>query len=300
MPHLAFAALLGLTSLHAQDVLHLQDGRKLRGKVQRLASQSIAMLEVLPGGRGSAQRDIPPDQVAFIDFAPLPGEAEALADPANAAMEKRLLELWQEKSVNLRWPSNNAGLIGLTLAGQSMKSGDPLLIERAFRIYSLIEKEDWDEKRRDEAKRGRLRCLIQLKRIDEAIAEAQKLAESDEEPGLLLEAGLVLAQADFERLKIFEKDHPRWMEDDELAAARTKLYHQTLDQFLQAPLFHGSMEDKAAESLWGAVQVHLFAKENRAALDRARDLLQLYPKTSQAAEARKLLPSETPAPSPDQ
>lgn len=296
----AFFLLLSLAGVHAQDVLHLQDGRKLRGKIQRLASQSISMLEVVAGGRGSAQRDIPPEQVAFIDFAPLPGEAEALANPANAAMEKRLLELWQEKSVNLRWPSNNAGLIGLTLANQSMKAGDPLLVERAFRIYTLVEKEDWDEKRRDEAKRGRLRCLIQLKRIDEAIAEAQKLAESDEEPELLLEAGLVLAQADFERLKIFEKDHPRWMEDDELTSTRTKLYHQTLDQFLKAPLFHGSMEDKAAESLWGAVQVHLFAKETRAALDRAGDLLQLYPKTAQAAEARKLLPTEAPAKSPDQ
>jgi len=290
------------TGLHAQDVIHLQDGRSMRGKIQRLANQSIALLEILPSGIGSAQRTLPVDTVKFIDFAPLPGEAEALANPANAAMQKRLMELWQEKSVNLRWPTNNAGLIGLTLAQELMKQTDPGLIERAFRIYSLMEKEDWDTGRRDIAKKSKLRALIALKRLDEAIAEARQLAASDEDPAILLEARLVLAEADFGKLKLFETDHPRWMEDEELTQQRTKLYHQVLDQFLDAPLFHGSIEDKAAESLWGAILVHQFAKEPKLAADRARDLIELYPNTPQAALARpiaapaKASPSPTPPP----
>ena len=98
----------------------------------------------------------------------------------------------------------------------------------------------------------------------------------------------MLAQADFEKLKKFETANPRWADDDDLKAERGRLYHQVLDQFLHAPLFHGSAEEKAAESLWGAVQVHQFAREPALAAERARDLLELYPASPQAAQARAI------------
>lgn len=294
---LGFGVGLVLPSLlHGQDVVHLQDGRAMRGKLQRLSSQGVAMQEALPGGIGFAQRNIPVDQVKFIDFAPLTGETEALANPVDPAMQKRLMELWQEKSVHLRWPANNAGLIGVTLAQELMKQTDPGLIERAFRIYSLVEKEDWDEARRDLAKKNKLRALIALKRLDEAIAEARQLAATDEDPAILLEARLVLAEADFGKLKLFEAEQPRWMEDTQLTEQRTELYHQVLDQYLDAPLFHGSVEDKAAEALWGVVQVHLFAKEPQMAAEHARDLLELYPNSPLAAQAKPLALPVTPSP----
>ena len=282
--------------LWAQDVVHLQDGKKRSGKIQRLSSQGIVMLEVLPG-IGSAQRSIPMDQIRFIDFAPLSGEEEALANPASESMKKRLGELWQEKSVHLQWPTNNAGKIGLTFAEELFKESEPAAFERCIRIYGLIEKEDWDLERRAVAKKGRLRCLIALKRLDEAIAEARQMVTDDDDPALLLEARLVLAQADFERLKLLEQDHPKWTEDKDLVEERTKLYHDVLDQFLNAPLFHGSIEDKAAESLWGAVQVHQFAKEPRLAAEKARDLIELYPGTPQAQLAKPLAAALEPSPS---
>ncbi len=274
--------------IHAEDVVHLNDGKILRGKILRLATPLVTMELQLPGGVGSAKRDFDPSLIKFIDFAPFPGEAEALAQAATAEGQKRLWEIWQEKSINLKWAQNNSGQLGLTLAQQLLKQRDPFILERALRIFIQVEADDWDEERKAEAKKGRLRALIALKRVDEAITEARALANDSEDPSLLLEARQVLAIADFERLKLFEKDHPRWMDDDDLTDERTRLYHDVLDQFLHAPLFHGSVDDKAAEALWNVVELHLFAKEPILAAQRASDLLKLYPSSPYAEKAKPL------------
>ncbi|MCB1211962.1 MAG: hypothetical protein KDK97_21755 [Verrucomicrobiales bacterium] len=280
--------------IHAEDVVHLNDGKILRGKILRLATPLVTMEMQLPGGVGSAKRDFDPSLIKFIDFEPFPGEAEALAQTETADGQKRLWEIWQEKSINLKWAQNNSGLLGLTLAQRLLKQSDPFLLERALRIFIQIENDDWDEERQAEAKKGRLRALIALQRVDEAITEARALANDSEDPSLLLEARQVLAMADFERLKAFEKEHPRWMDDDDLTDERTRLYHDVLDQFLHAPLFNGSVDDKAAEALWSVVQLHLFAKEPTLAAQHARDLLELYPNSPFAEKAK---PLAAPAPS---
>lgn len=287
---------IGLISctLHAQDRVHLTDGRIAQGRILNLAKPLVSMELKLQGAAGSAKREFPADLIDFIDFAPLPGEAEALANPADAKHQERLLELWREKSVNLGWPTNNAGDIGLALADQLLKQSDPDLIDRAFRIYSLLEQDDWDPVRRARGQRGRLRCLIALKRIDEAIFEARAVARASEDPELLIEANHVLAMAEFEKLRRFEDENPRWDQDDDLTITRTQLYQQTLDQLLHTPLFHGSVENMAAESLWQVVQLHQFAKEIPQALSRAKDLAQLYPKTPQAEQAMQLLETVKP------
>ena len=286
---IALIAFLLACRAGAQDRVHMKDGRIAQGRILNLATSKISMELQLPGVSGFSKRDFDPELVRFIDFAPLPGEAEALANPSDPKQQETLLKLWQEKSVRLPWPSNNAGDIGLVYADSLLKASSPELIERAFRIYSLIEKDDWDEARKDKAKTGRLRSLILLGRIEEAINEAQIVARESEDPDLLIEARQVIAKAEFEKLKRFENEHPRWDQDDELTEARTGLYQQVLDQFLHTPLFHGSVETRAAESLWQVIEVHQFAKEASLALERARDLVQLYPKTPEAAKAQALL-----------
>lgn len=285
------------TAAAAQDVVHLQDGRALHGRLERLASREIVLVETLPGGRGTARRNLLPDNIRFIDFSPLPGEAEALADPVK--QERRLLELWQEKSVHLGRPASNAGAIGLALQRECLRHDDSLLAERALRIGDLVAREDWDPRRRAEARRGCLRALLKLRRLDEAVAEAERLARSEDDPDLLLEAGLVLAQAEFERLREFETAHPRWRDDEAHAVERTRLYHRSLDLFLRLPLFHGSAEERAAEALWGAVQVHRFTGEAEAVRERTNDLLALYPNTAAAKQALQPPSTASPAAHPN-
>lgn len=289
---LAFVFVFAASAL-ADDFVHLHDGRVLQGKITRVATISVSMKVRLPGVAGTADREIDMKTVNFIDFEPLPGEEEALAKPDATESAARFKEIWASRSNLLPFSESNAGRIGLHVAADLLASDDPVYQERALAICRMIEKDDWDEARRAEAQKGKLRTLIALKRVDEAMAEARHLAQTTEDPSLVLEARLVLAAANFERLKTFEKDHPRWMDVDDLTSERTALYHQVLDEFLYAPLFHGAAEDKAAEALWQVVQVHRFAKEADAARDHASDLIALYPSMPQAEHAKAFL-AESP------
>lgn len=273
----------------ATDYLHLHDGRVLQGKITRVTSLSVSMNLRLPGVTGNANREIAMKKVNFIDFEPLPGEEEALTNPDDPKNPARLKELWAKTSNLLPFPENNAGQIGLHVANHLLQSGDATYQERALGIFQMIEKEDWDGTRRATAQKGKLQSLIILNRIDEAMSEARQLAQTTEDPSLVIEARLVLAKGDFERLKTFQDEHPRWMDDDDLATERTTLYHQVLDQFLHAPLFHGSVDEKAAEAMWQVVQVHRFNGDLPSARQRATDLIALYPAMPEAARAKSFL-----------
>jgi hypothetical protein len=273
----------------ALDRVHLTDGKVMEGEILNLAEAGLSMNLRLPGVSGFAKREVAVDTVDFIDFSPIPGLEEAMANPKDAGQQAVMLKLWQEHSVRLRWPTNPIGKMGLVFAEALYEGGGNDLVERAMRIYALIEKEDWDELRRARAKSGRLRCLIRLQRFDEAIVEARQMAEETDDPRLVIEAGLVIAEGDFAKFKAFEEKHPRWDQDDELTEERIKRYHALLDQFLQAPLFYGAVEDLAARGLWRAVEVHQYVQEPLLAVERARDLVKLYPQAEEAVLAKKLL-----------
>ena len=116
------------SSAAAQDRVHLKDGRIAQGRILNLATSKISMELQLPGVTGFSKREFDPELVNFIDFAPLPGEAEALANPSDAKQQEVLLKLWQEKSVRLPWPANNAGDIGLAYADEVLKKATPELV----------------------------------------------------------------------------------------------------------------------------------------------------------------------------
>lgn len=296
-----FFSVLGLclvfvAPLSADDFVHLHDGRVLQGSISRVTTLSISMKLRLPGVSGMANREIDMKTVRFIDFEELPGVAEALEDPQAPENAKRLKEAWAAISNRLPFPASNAGEVGLRVADALLASEDEVYQRRALGIFRMIEAEDWDEARQAEAQKGKLRTLIALNRIDEAMTEARQLAQTTEDPSLVLEARLVLAKADFQRLKTFETEHPRWMEDNDLVIERTALYHQVLDGFLYAPLFHGSVEDKASEALWQLIEVHRFAQEMEPARQRATDLIALYPSMPEAKMAQAFLDSTPDSP----
>ena len=136
----AFIAMLMLSAgwASAQDVLHLTDGTVYRGRLKNLASTQIQMEVQLPGVAGSAERRFETHQVEFIEFAPLKGEAEALANPDSPTQQERLLALWQEKSVRLAWPTNNAGSIGLAYADILLESADSALLSILTEANALL------------------------------------------------------------------------------------------------------------------------------------------------------------------
>ncbi len=279
-----------VTVVRSQDVVFLRTGPPLKGKIE-LAGEALVKFRVMletTAGTGWAMRDLKWEEIEAIDFAPLPGEAETLAHPTAAALPE-LGRLWLERKKLLARPRSNAAAIGLASAELLIADSSAARRQTGLQIFTEVAATAWSETDRARGREGRLRALLALGRAEEAVKEATELAAKTEDPGMLIEARHVLALASFDKLKKLVATHPKWREEDAVLPERNRLYHETLDLFLYPHLFHGSREETAARGLWSAAQVYEHAAEPARAAECATDILQLYPATAAAAEAKKYL-----------
>ncbi|MCB1235202.1 MAG: hypothetical protein KDM91_09040 [Verrucomicrobiae bacterium] len=280
------------TGLRAQDVLHLKTGQTVPCAIEAVTDNIVTFR--LPGmAKNAPPRSAKMEAVEFIEFAPLPGEAKVLADPAKAPPET-LEKLWTDKSRLLGRPRSNAGALGVLHARALLRGDDPLFWQRAIVICDRVRERDWDEKVRHDARETRVQALIRLERFDEARKEVAALTAETDDPGLTISLDHALARADLRKLIALQAENPRWEEDDFVRPERNRLYHEAVDRFLRPFLFHGTRETEAARGLLDAAEAHAVAgneAERRAVL---ADLLAIYPNTEAAAAARgQTDPSQT-------
>ncbi len=275
----------------ALDVLHLKEGDPVKCQILEITDKIVRIkvtIDVPGGGAAFATKVVGMGRVDFIDFGPLAGEGYLL-ESGTADDLKDLERTWDAKRAHIHRPNSNAGELGLKYADTLRASGKRADIELARALYSKIEEEDWEGKRRLQARQGRLQTLLALGEVEAAVREAEEIASQTEDPGILMDAKFVLASADFDRLKKLVEENPRWGQDDVVRPERNRLFNGTLDQYLFPYLFHGSDRASASRGLWSAVEVYLFSGEKDAALARAGDLLRLYPGSEYAERAEKLI-----------
>lgn len=287
--------------LRAEDVVHLKgEEQPLRCEIEAITDKIlICRISVdLGGGQtGSSKRTLATAQVDFIEFAPLPGEIEILENP-EAATGDALERLWNEKLRLLHRPRSNGGKIGLLFGNALLAADDRFSRQRAISVFEKIRELDWNTGNHAAAWKGIVQAQIRLGLLDEALAGAEKLAAETGDPELLIEARYAAARAEFEKLEALVEENPRWEEDDLVRPERNRLYHETIDRFLWPYLFHGTREESAARGLVAAAEVYRFGNEPDLARACLTDAVALYPDTSPAAEARKLL-SQTNEESPN-
>jgi tetratricopeptide (TPR) repeat protein len=291
-------AFIFVSAAIAEDVVHIKDHDPVEGEIQFINEEKVTLkttIELAPGQFGSRTVDIAAKFIDFIEFEPLPGETEILADPAAADLSA-LEALWDAKRVHLGRPRSNAGQVAMAYAERLLEVDSEIQRQTAHEIFEKVEKNDWNRENEQLAKQGRLRALIALGQIEEAIGEAEKMAEESEDPRALIEAKFVLGIAEFNQLKALEEEHPKWMEDDEVRPKRNEHYNNALDRFLFSYLFYGSEETASARGLWMAAEVYSLAKDTRNAQRCAEDIVRLYPNTIFKPRAEQLLLSysETP------
>ena len=277
-------------SAEARDVLHFVNGEPVNCEVIEITDKIVRVrlsIEVA-GGQAFSTKIFSRNDVAVIDFGPLPGET-LLLESAGLEDLAALEELWDLKRANIALPNSNAGEVGILYGEVLLGSEGRLAPTRAKELFTKIETSDWNEARRLRARQGRLRTLLVMGEIEEAIAEATRLASETQDDAILAEAEFILATADFNKLRVLVDENPRWIEDDEVRPLRDALYHDVMDRFLRPYLFQGSDEEAAARGLWSAVEVYLSADKEAAAVQRAEDIVALYPGSSYAGRAREML-----------
>jgi tetratricopeptide (TPR) repeat protein len=270
------------------DVIFLKDGSRRVGK---LAGQDGDMLRIqirIIPGQPSATVGIPRSEVERIEFADDEERDEFLrrAEVADLLLAARY---WGVGERFLEITGSPAARVGLRYAELLLATDNRAIRERALDLYRRIESSAWNENDRAAARRGRLRAMIATGNAAEAVAEARELAEAAEEPFVLIEAKYILASVAARELKDLEESNPRWEEDIFVRPERSRLYNESIDLFLFAPLFFGSDVEPAARGLWGAMEIYLASGDMMPAMETARDLLALYPGTPQAARAEEYL-----------
>ncbi len=269
----------------AQDVIHLQSGEAVAGRIDAITDTVINVtLPVVGIGGGTARRTLQTPQVEFIEFGFAEGEQAAFA--ARVSASASLLKSWWEYSLpHLHRPRSRTAAWGAAYADAILRDEGAAGATQALGLFDRIIARAWAPEDVSAARQGRLRALMAGGQLEVAIAEARHFAAETKDEALLLEVEHLLAVADFEKLRALEQEHPRWVEDDEVRPLRNELYHRTLDRFLRPHLFHATNETAAARGLFFAAELFAFAGEKEEARARWTDLIKLYPDTSEAKEA---------------
>jgi hypothetical protein len=284
----------------AQDVIHFKNGSPpLQGQVLLMAVDLVKMKIIIESAQGtaSAERSFNQSEIDHIDFA-VPKELETLLSKPTSAAIPKLMVSWNEVRSHCGRPEHYAVRVGMTLADLSLRPHREAVVstllakaevERALGIYTHLEKSAWSPSVRQAARRGRLRAWLCQGKHQEAEAEAKRMASDEEDPGLLIEARLIMAFSLETKLNEFLKTHPRWQQDDEARPQRDQLYHEAVDAYLWPSLFHGTEVEPAARGLLKAAQLQHAAGDATPARACLEDILSIYAQTTAAEPARKLL-----------
>ena len=278
----------------AQDAIELADGTTRPGKVVG-ADENVFRLRIPPPvpGQPAATVSINRADVERIVFGP-DADLEALVkDPVIGRMAFARV-LWQRMEPFLSVPESPAAKAGMVYGDILLLSPDPNRHNEAFVLFQRIEAEAWDASDREAAMRGRLKAMLALGQIDEASQEAEALALEAEDPGLLLDTKLLLAETRLAALRTLLEDNPRWQEDPPVRAERDKLFNEALDLALYPFLFYGTAQEQSAKGLWLAHEAYSLAGQTEAAREVATDITSLYPETRYATPAREALQKEKP------
>lgn len=283
-----------LPAVTAQDTVEYLDGNTRRGRIVG-ADERVFQLSIpapIPGQQ-PAMITIIRSSVDKILFGPDPDIETLSKDPVLARLAFARL-LWRRQEPFLAVPESHAAKAGMLYGEILLLSSDPARQTEALSLFERIEKEAWDPTDRETATRGRLKALLRLGRVDEASAEAQALAGRDDDPGLLLETKLLLAQTRIAALRELLDDNPRWSEDPPVRSQRKQLLDDALDLSLHPFLFHGTAHEQVAQGLWLAHAAYLLAGDTAAAREVASDIVSIYPETRYAGPAREALLESKP------
>jgi hypothetical protein len=287
--------------LLAQDVILLKNGGNRVGEIDSVDETTLKLRVPLQVPATSANSATPASAIVNIPRA----DIEAIEFKADPNQENHLLtatpqrtweieEDWKRIEQWLSVPRSPAGSIGCKLGELLVESKDPEKAATALELFTRIEKNSWSEQDKTRAKQGRLRAMVGIGRVAEAIAEAKQLAADTENPEILIEANYIMAQAAEVDFNAFLKENPRWEQDPFVIDKRHELYNRVLELYLYPSLFYGSDNARSARGLWGAVTVYQTTGELPLAIETARDITILYPETSEAKRAEAFLDSLKP------
>lgn len=281
-------AVAGISPLAAQDTVQMTDGSSRNVKI--LGAQGDSYLISLPSpvpGQRAGTTTMKRDGVSRILFGPDPVLDAISANVVPGSLPSARAR-WGALQPFLAIPESRAGQAGCLLGEILLKLNDPARHEEAMVLFREIEAGAWNVADRQRATRGRLMAMIRQGRLEEASLEAEQIERTADEPELVIEIRLLLAEARLASLRKLLAENPRWSEDPPVRAERARLIHEGVDLALFPFLFHGTKRGPSARGLWLAHEIYREAGDEQAARDVATDLTAIYSETPEASKAAAL------------
>jgi hypothetical protein len=286
----------GQDARNGQDTIFLRQGEAIAGRIGGFDGRTIRLRRFLQPLSGTASQSEPVcvsvtvqvSHVERVEFCSDEARDRKLREATTANMSE-IEALWRETFLWLSIPKSPAGEIGLRYGDLLLSAGGFARAEKALEIFKIIEASSWSQGAKAGARQGRLRAMIATGHAQEAIAEAEDIVRTAEDPSVLIEAKFILAQTAHRALEKFVTDNPRWKEDPFAIPERNRLYDRALALYLYPALFFGSETNSAARGLWGALEIYRSAGDLEQALEVSYDLVSMYPETVHAKQAQALI-----------
>lgn len=285
---------------HAEDVLFMKNGVQRVGTIVGFDGRAFRLQVALAQPAGStvastaprATVSVPRAEVERIEFSADAARDEFLKTATTEQVD-RVGILWRRAEPLLGIPRSAAGRIGLVYGDLLLQTRKPDDAAAALGVFRAIEAGAWNEEDKADAGRGRLRAMIATGDAKSAVREAMKLAETSEDPSVLIEAKFILGRAADEGLRKLVADNPRWQEDVNIIPEHARLLNEALDNYLYPALFFGSDAESASRGLAAAVELYRFVGNAPVAIETARDVVTFYPDAPAARPSREFLASLT-------
>jgi hypothetical protein len=286
----------GEDARNGQDTIFLRQGEAIAGRIAGFDGRTIRLLRFLQPLSGTASESEPVcvsvtvqvSHVERVEFCSDEARDRKLREATTANMSE-VEALWREALPWLSVPKSPAGEIGLRYGDLLLSAGGFASAEKALEIFKMIEAGSWSHGAKAGSRQARLRAMIATGHAQQAIAEAEEIVRTAEDPSILIEAKFILAQAAHRALEKFVTDNPRWREDPFAIPERNRLYDQALALYLYPALFFGSEINAAARGLWGALEIYQSAGDLEQVLEVSYDLVSMYPETVHAKQAQALI-----------
>jgi hypothetical protein len=276
--------------LSAADTIYLTSGRTMTGEIQRIDGDVLRFsIETAAGKAGSA---LPLNQVKSIDFGHR-SEVESLMSNLSGKNADDLRPRWEKLLPFLSLAESSSGEIGLMFARLLLSGENEQNIREALQVARQIQKEDWNEARRDRAGEMVIEIEISLGSAGEIAAKTEAWLQGDD-PAKRVTASYIRAQGLIAEYKTFLEQNPRWQLDPEARQFHEETFHRIFDLLLVPSLQYGLTGERAARSLWEMTRFYDILGDTRNALSVARDLVEIYPQTSFRGLAEKYI-KENPA-----
>ncbi|GAB4239079.1 MAG: hypothetical protein OHK005_00170 [Candidatus Methylacidiphilales bacterium] len=295
MAHFLCLGWLGLTgSLWAegsQDVLELQNGQRVEGRIKAFTADRIVM-ELTVGG-GTAEVPYQRQLLERLTLGRTAEESRLLAsnDPKDIPA---LQAFWERRIPYLGVPDSDSGEVALKLIRLFLAEGSKASAQQALDLISQVEAGDWNTARKGEAPGLRVSALLKAGQTDKAEAELAKLetvsgADETAIASAQIQQRLVRAQRAWDDLIALETEFPRWDQIPEKRSERAHLINEALNNALYPAVFHASFRKLSADGLFLAAQIYAKAGEPDRAVVALEEIIREFPEPELIPKAETLL-----------